>query len=276
VLDRRVDNTTRLIVRARLDYEPSLPAKMLWGMVEPINFVMERKMLKGIKERAESHRIPDTLLDRILPEYEFRGIESVLVHSSPEQIMRAFSELRSSDLPLAELLGEIRYAPAKFNKRQEVPVQSESLAETMQKMGFVTLAEEPNQMVIGAIGKFHELADQQFVQLQNTEEFRRFTHEDYQKLAISLRITGGDPAAGCTVTLEHRTHALSEHARKQFARYWIAIRPGGGLVTRQMLSAVKRHAEAPAPEKKPLLPFQSPRPQVAVGEWQQPKPNPIP
>jgi hypothetical protein len=44
--------------------------------------------------------------------------------------------------------------------------------------------------------------------------------------------------------LEHRTHALSEHARKLFARYWIALKPGGGLVTRQVLGAVKHRAEA--------------------------------
>ena len=29
---------------------------MLWRVVEPIGFVMERRMLLGIKERAERHR----------------------------------------------------------------------------------------------------------------------------------------------------------------------------------------------------------------------------
>lgn len=44
---------TRLVVRQRCTFSPS--QWLLWHIVEPINFVMERKMLKGIKARAESH-----------------------------------------------------------------------------------------------------------------------------------------------------------------------------------------------------------------------------
>ena len=42
---------TRLVVRQRLTYPPSLNA--LWHLTEPVAFVMERRMLLGIKERAE-------------------------------------------------------------------------------------------------------------------------------------------------------------------------------------------------------------------------------
>jgi hypothetical protein len=31
---------------------------MLWRLVEPVGFVMERRMLLGIKERAERARVP--------------------------------------------------------------------------------------------------------------------------------------------------------------------------------------------------------------------------
>ena len=45
---------TRLLVRWRLDYEPSRSNDLMWkAFVEPINFVMERKMLLGLRERAE-------------------------------------------------------------------------------------------------------------------------------------------------------------------------------------------------------------------------------
>jgi hypothetical protein len=47
------DRHTRLIVRQRCTYSPNQAA--LWHVVEPLNFVMERKMLLGIKERAEAH-----------------------------------------------------------------------------------------------------------------------------------------------------------------------------------------------------------------------------
>jgi hypothetical protein len=47
--------TTRLISRGRNDYSPQLTNKLWMGplFVEPMGFVMERKMLLGIKQRAE-------------------------------------------------------------------------------------------------------------------------------------------------------------------------------------------------------------------------------
>lgn len=42
----------RLLVRQRLTYSPGL--SVLWHVVEPVGFVMEREMLRGIKRRAEA------------------------------------------------------------------------------------------------------------------------------------------------------------------------------------------------------------------------------
>ena len=45
---------TRLIVRNRRDYEPTLSNFMMWRVIiEPLHFIMEHRMLWGIKERAE-------------------------------------------------------------------------------------------------------------------------------------------------------------------------------------------------------------------------------
>jgi hypothetical protein len=52
------ERTTRLIIRSQGDYNPDLKNAvlnfLLWRVVfEPAHFIMERKMLLGIKERAE-------------------------------------------------------------------------------------------------------------------------------------------------------------------------------------------------------------------------------
>ena len=48
------DTTTRLIIRFRSDWQPSLVASLMNAVVlEPVHFIMERRMLLGIKERAE-------------------------------------------------------------------------------------------------------------------------------------------------------------------------------------------------------------------------------
>jgi hypothetical protein len=45
----------RLIVRSRDDYPPTLANVIIWRLItEPAHFVMERKMLLGIKQRAEA------------------------------------------------------------------------------------------------------------------------------------------------------------------------------------------------------------------------------
>ena len=44
---------TRLLVRGRNGYPPGLGNHVMWHIVEPLNFVMERRMLLGIKLRAE-------------------------------------------------------------------------------------------------------------------------------------------------------------------------------------------------------------------------------
>jgi len=53
-LDELDEGTTRLICRWRGDYNPSLGNALIYRVfTEPISFVMDRKMLLGIKERAE-------------------------------------------------------------------------------------------------------------------------------------------------------------------------------------------------------------------------------
>ena len=54
VLEPLDENRTRLLIRFREDFEPTLGNIIMWrGLVDPIHFVMERKMLQGIKRRAE-------------------------------------------------------------------------------------------------------------------------------------------------------------------------------------------------------------------------------
>jgi hypothetical protein len=99
-------------------------------------------------------------------------------------------------------------------------------------------------VVLGAIGKFHHLMDQQFVPLYHAEDFLHFAQPDYQQLVMSIRVEGDDPKTGYRLVLEHRTHALSPAARRKFWLYWLAIKPGGNFVSWLMVRAIKRRAEA--------------------------------
>jgi len=49
------DSSTRLLIRWRQEYEPTFGNVLGWRVfVDPITFVMERKMMQGIKLRAEA------------------------------------------------------------------------------------------------------------------------------------------------------------------------------------------------------------------------------
>ncbi|HKO86544.1 MAG TPA: SRPBCC family protein [Actinomycetota bacterium] len=52
--------TTRLLVRMRVSYQPAAKwAPVMWLLVEPAHFVMGRRQLLGIRQRAEAARPPD-------------------------------------------------------------------------------------------------------------------------------------------------------------------------------------------------------------------------
>ncbi len=56
ILDSLDERTTRLIARLRCDTKGLGPALGLYALIEPSHFMMERKMLLGIKQRAEAVR----------------------------------------------------------------------------------------------------------------------------------------------------------------------------------------------------------------------------
>jgi hypothetical protein len=54
MLSRLQDNETRLLTRSRNGAEWTFANRLMWsGIVDPLHFVMERRMLIGIKQRAE-------------------------------------------------------------------------------------------------------------------------------------------------------------------------------------------------------------------------------
>jgi hypothetical protein len=149
-------------------------------------------------------------------------------------------------MPLAKLIGEMRYLPARLagKSAQKAPDSEPFMRLVMAGNTTIILAEVANrELVVGSVGKYHNLTNQQIVPLSSPSEFLAFDHPEYQKLAMSFRITGSDPATGYRFTLEHRTQALSPTARWKFALYWLGIKPGGNFVSWLMLRAIKRRAE---------------------------------
>ena len=191
-------------------------------------------------------RTSSTLLDHIIPDRTFADQISVSIRAAPEAIFLAFSEVRLDEMPLASFLGKVRYLPARLVGKQPPAPSESSFVQGVREGGWVTLAESAGrEIVYGGIGKYHQVVDQEPLALRDRGEFFAFDLPDYQKLAISVRVEPG-VAGDYRFIMEHRTLPLSEAAKRKFRAYWLVIKPMGAFVSRQLLLAVKRRAEAAA------------------------------
>ena len=158
-----------------------------------------------------------------------------------------FETVTLAEMPLPYVLGTIRYLPGRLSGRRK-PQPDETSRPFLEIAGSLVLAEEPDrELVIGCIGRLHDLIDQHFVPLDDPEAFDAFDRPDYEKLVQSFRIAGGDRAIGYTLLAEHRTLALDPSARRKLSLYWyFLVGWSGDWLLRMLLEAVKRRAERAA------------------------------
>ena len=100
---------SRLLARARQPRGWGVLAYLL--LLEIPHFVMERCMLLGLKARAERAVCGPTLLDEVLPTYDYSGTVTTLIQAPPAAIFRALREVTLGEMPLAYALGTLRYLP---------------------------------------------------------------------------------------------------------------------------------------------------------------------
>jgi hypothetical protein len=205
-----------------------------------------RAALPLFAKRPSYRAAPSRRLDRWLPRDSFRDSIAVRSTASPAQLMDAVARVRPSDMPLAMLLGGLRYLPARFGSAQarrhlSLDPQEPFLPALCAGRGSIILEQAGDELIIGTVGKLHQLRDQELVDLHTATEFIDFAAPGHEKLAMSLR---AEQAAGHTwLVLEHRTRATTPEAARRFARYFRVIRPAGACVTRQLLRAAARIAE---------------------------------
>lgn len=191
--------------------------------------------------------MPSRLLDEELPEYGFRDTIAITADASPERILAAFRSVTLRDMPIAWLLGALRYLPQRLmGKAPDAGADQPFFAMLRCSTCAVVLAERPDELALGMVGRLHRVTDQEPQELSGARAFRAFDRPGFEKLALSVRVIPREDAT--LVVLEHRTQALGSSARLRFGLYWLVIKPMGAFVTYQVLLAVRRLASAPRPE----------------------------
>ncbi|MBO2459749.1 hypothetical protein [Actinomadura violacea] len=179
---------------------------------------------------------PPLLLDRVLPEADFRSRYTRRVRAEPAAVWDALMGLTAEDLPVSRRLMALRSAG---RTRLSGP-----LIETFPTPTLVR--DEGTELVKGKIAKFWRVRPETApVEPGESGAFARFEEPGWAKVAMSLRVVPDGP--GSLLAFETRVRGTDAFARRVFAPYWLLIRAGGaGFVRLEILGAVARRAERAA------------------------------
>jgi hypothetical protein len=173
-----------------------------------------------------------TLLDEVLPEFDFGFRHARLVDAPPEWVAEAVDICR------------VGRAASLLLKLRGVRLPAGSVREALTRLGFTVLAERPGlEMVAGTTGQFWALHEQAHMEPPvDRQAFRIFDRPGWAQGAVSLRLEPrGDDLT--LVTTETRVRCVDDAARRRFAIYWLLIRVFAGWLRRDFLSRIARIAE---------------------------------
>jgi hypothetical protein len=160
------------------------------------------------------------MLDDYLPIYDFHEAHRIFTWAPPHAVMDSARRLRPPELPLLIVLMGVRGLPALLSGRP-LPVRG-SIVDAFRRGGFVVLEDTPNELVLGAVGRFWRASGD--MARIDPERFREFAEPGWAKGALNFRV---EEVEGRTVlTTETRVLCTDAGARRRFRRYWALIRPG--------------------------------------------------
>jgi hypothetical protein len=188
-----------------------------------------------------------TLLDRVLPGYEFAERHARKVAAPPERALAAAKDATPAEMRFVRTLFALRSLPARLTRGRALSADPRRpLTMQMREFGFVVLAEDEREVVLGYVGQPWRLAGGSRPRLRTAQEWLDFAEPGYVKAALSFSAVPEE--SGTRLETETRIHATDAVSRRRFARYWRVIRPGSGLMRRSWLRAAKRRAEMAGPD----------------------------
>jgi hypothetical protein len=195
----------------------------------------------GDRDRKLNELPPSRALDDVLPRFEFSERHERRIDATPDQAWEALQTLGMRDVLFTRVLMGIRTVPARLTGGPRVRGGDRPLIEDFVEGGFAVLAERDREMVLGVVGQFWHPRQTPAVEVTDAVTFAAFDKPGFAKAAIDFRV---EPTTGGTQFMtETRIHATDAAARRRFGLYWLIIRPGSGLIRRDLLRAVAQRAE---------------------------------
>ena len=265
------ERRTRLFARGRI---PRGRFRVAYAaLLEMPHFIMERKMLLGIKARAEraatsahssrrrhSHMTLAAFVDEYLPLYDVSDGVAVVVDADPA---RTWEALMSADLialarrrPLVGILGGVRILPELVahllhGERPPGSPKHLTLRDTTEipagDGGWVLLGERPGrELALGLVGRFWRPVIQ-YASI-TPAEFVGFAEPGFAKTVYALSVEERDGKTLLSAVM--RTATTDERARTWFRRYWtVGVGSGAHLLVHALLDVVREDLEAERPDE---------------------------
>ena len=179
------------------------------------------------------------ILDEQLPEWHVRERHSVRIAVAPADALAAARAVTANELPVLLVLMGLRSLPAAIARRSRRRVGA-PLLDDFTRMGFAPLADSPEELVYGGVGRFWQPSGG--LMRVPAGEFAGFAEPGYAKIAWTLEAEPLGPASSRFRT-ETRVSTTDPRSRRLFRRYWAVLSPGILLIRRESLKLVKAEAE---------------------------------
>lgn len=171
------------------------------------------------------------LIDQVMPSWDRREVHSRQTTASPDALWQAVHDLQTDELTAMRVLMGMR------TLGRRVGDGNQTVLEGFERMGFRAVAHRPGQeLVMAGIGRFWT-ASGGLRRVTDQAQFLDFQEPGYAKVAFNFRILAGE------LSTETRIAATDAQARRRFRLYWLAVRPGSGLIRREWLRALDRRAQ---------------------------------
>jgi hypothetical protein len=176
-----------------------------------------------------------------LPRYDIVERHEIAVAATPRRVYSCARALDAGRLPLTAALLAVRGVPHLLTGA--VRPSRQLTIETLTAAGFVVLADVPPQeLVLGVVGRFWRPASG--IVPIDAADFGKFVEPGCARAAWNFRIDRA--RGGARLRTETRIECVDAPALRRFRLYWAVIGPFSGLISREMLSMIRRDAERPS------------------------------
>jgi hypothetical protein len=189
------------------------------------------------------------LLDDFLPDFDAQASYATRIAAPPERVYACLWTADFDRWGATRVLYALRALPTLATApratwrhvREELRPRRMTLDDLLAR-GFALLGERPGEeLVLGAVGAFWRAGGE--LRPTSPVQFLAPTPPGTAKAAwnFSARPRQG---GGSELRTEIRVLCADAATRRRFRAYWLLIRPGAGLIRREMLAAVRSAAEA--------------------------------